>query len=108
MREIKLDEISFKEGTSKNNRPYTMVFITSDGKSYSMYCDNERNKRKIDTAKTWKPGTKVTLKFETNGEYENFDIPSKVDTLEVRIERLEQTVVKLAKIIKKWQAEKDK
>ena len=92
IKEVKLKSISFNEGTSKKGRPYTMVFIEVGETKASMYCDNEWNADKIQSAKSWKEGDKITLAFEQKGEYLNFDFPKKTDLLEDRIAKLEKAV----------------
>lgn len=80
---------------SKSGRQYTMVVIKVGENKASMYCDNEWSKSNIAAAKGWKPGDKILLNFERNGDFWNFSIPRKTDLLEDRITKLEERVASL-------------
>lgn len=92
LKKVKLGEISFKDGVSKTNKPYTMVFIKVGDKSASMYCDTKYGQKDLEKAQSWNVGDTVLLGFEKSGEYLNFKIPGKTDLLEARVEELEKAV----------------
>lgn len=100
---VKINDIKITSGMSKKGRGYNMVILNTDGGSLSMYCDKEWGEKNIKTAEGWKVGDEVTVNIEQNGEYLNFDIPSKT---EIRFEELEKRVTMLEEVIKNAQKKK--
>lgn len=89
--------LSSTTGVAKNNRPYKMFFIETPNGKASCYCDVERNKSQIAELETWKDGDEKVLNFEKNKEYLNFSIPSRIDLLEARVEKIERYLAQKAK-----------
>lgn len=97
-----MDQRDGKQLISKTGKPYTMVFIeAADGVKYSMYADHTMGAKKLEIAQSWKEGDVVEVNLTQNGQYLNFDIPSKQDYLETRISRLELDVRDLKDLVKK-------
>jgi hypothetical protein len=98
LKKVKLEKIYInteKEGQplkTKNGDEYTMVVIEVNGQKASMFCDNKRNSKNIDLAKTWKPGDIIQVVIEKNGDFLNFKIPGKYDELEARVASLEAII----------------
>jgi len=84
-----------KDGTmylNKNNEPFKMAVIESvGGHKASMYCGKFQQKD-LQTIMTWKPGQKVRVNLEEDGQFINFSFPSKTDELEERVLALEKAV----------------
>ena len=98
---IKIATIETKSGVSKTGRGYNMVIIMAeDGKKLSCYIDKEYDLKfkKQEKMVDWKPGMEVKVKVEQNGDYLNFDIPSKNDLLEERLINVEKrlSVIEIA------------
>lgn len=97
---VTIKDIKITSGISKKGRGYNMVMLSTDGGSLSMYCDKEWGEKNIKTAEGWKVGDEVTIDIEQNGEYLNFDIPSKS---EIRFQAIEERLTMLEEVIKNAQ-----
>jgi len=98
---IKIATIETKSGTSKTGRGYNMVIIMAeDGRKMSCYIDKEYDLKykKQEKMVDWKPGMEVTVKVDQNGDFVNFDLPSKNDLLEDRLVEVEKrlSVIEIA------------
>jgi hypothetical protein len=99
--DIKIATIETKSGMSKTGRGYNMVIILAeDGRKMSCYIDKEYDVKfkKLEKIADWKPGMEVKVKVEQNGDYLNFDLPSKNDLLEERLINVEKrlSVIEIA------------
>jgi len=98
---VKIKELEIRSGVSKKGRPYNMVILDTGDSKLSMYLDKEWGEKKLATVDGWKEGDTVTISVEQNGEYLNFDIPSKTDLLDQRMFELEGKIGVLEEAVKK-------
>lgn len=97
---ITIKDLAVTSGISKNGRGYNMVKITTeDGRKMSMYVDKERGERAMRSVGDWTEGTTLNVRVEQNGDYLNFDIPSKLDLLEETVSNLSERVLELERVI---------
>jgi hypothetical protein len=90
---IIIENIEVKSGTSKSGRGYSLVIVEAvDGRKMSMYVDKEFDlkAKRLEKVQGWQTGKEVQVKTEQNGDYLNFEVPSKHDLLEAKVESLEE------------------
>lgn len=100
IQKVKINGLEIRSGTSKKGRGYNMVILDTAGGKLSMYLDKEWGDKKLEIVDGWKEGDEVTISVEQNGEYLNFDIPTKTDLLEDRLVSLENRVEEIELVIK--------
>jgi hypothetical protein len=97
---VKIKGLEIRSGISKKGRGYDMVLLETDSGKLSMYLDKEWGAKKLEIVDGWKEGDEVTVSIEQNGEYLNFDIPTKTDLLEQRLSALELRLEEVELVIK--------
>ncbi len=81
--------------TNKSGAPYEMATIKFDNTYASKYVDSKFGLKFKEMFLKWKEGEEVLIKLEKNGDFTNFDIPSKTDLLEAKVEHLEESFRKI-------------
>lgn len=76
-----------KAFVSKNGKPFWKVGILTDRTGEEWY--STVSFRNDSAEMNLKEGDEVAVIFETNGQYKNFKIPSRLDLLELRVQALE-------------------
>lgn len=72
----------------KTGRPFSRVGIQTEQTGDTWY--STLSYRETDRERSLKEGDVVELILETNGDFKNFKLPSKLDQLEVRVAELER------------------
>ena len=99
LKTIKLEKVFINDKKSdgtpfvnKNGGKYEMAVIYWEGKSASCYLDAKFGEKKKEIISKWTQGSTVSVKIEQNGSYLNFDIPSKLDLLEERVDNMSEFI----------------
>jgi len=96
IKEVEVNLINFKEGVAKSGRPYELAVLETPEGRMSLYLDKEWGAKKKEIVEKWSIGDKVMVDVTTNGDFVNFDVPSKNALFEQKIEQdLEQGLSEL-------------
>lgn len=106
MKKIKLETIFINDSRAdgapfidKNGSPYKLAKITWEDGEATMFLGKFGEKDEA-VIKNWKPGDEVEVVIERNGDFVNFKVPKKQDMVEARVEKLEEQMGKVGKILK--------